>query len=475
MTERGEREGTIGRVPTARPESPLPAGEPPPPRWTAWRTAVRNNPAVARLAIIRFSGQFGDGMFQAALSGAILFNPERETDPLAIAAGFAVLLLPYSLIGPYAGALLDRWDRRAVLLVAAVLRAVLIAVAAGALFAGAGETPLLLLALAVVGVSRFVMAGVSAALPRVLAQEWLVPMNSVLATAASACAGIGAAAAVAIIGLIGPGDTGAAVAVAASGTGSIVSAVIAARFRPHTLGPEPGAAGAASAIHAIATGLRTGARAVWQSAQVSTAMLGIGTHRIVFGVNTLLMVLVLRQPADQGSELGSGLIGFGVAIAATAAGMLVAAGIAPLLIPRWGRPRTVIIGLCTAAVVQVTLVTPIAVAETGAAADRAHQMLLLGAFLFGLAGQTIKLTGDATMQIDIDDARRGQVFALQDTVFNIAFVLALATAALVIPPDGRSLPLVIAGAVIYCCGIVAVLLVLRRGRAADRRPPAAVG
>jgi len=29
----------------------------------------------------------------------------------AIAAGFLVLLLPYSIIGPFAGALLDRWDR----------------------------------------------------------------------------------------------------------------------------------------------------------------------------------------------------------------------------------------------------------------------------------------------------------------------------------------------------------------------------
>ncbi|MET7770440.1 MFS transporter [Nocardia sp. NPDC005366] len=436
---------------------------------------MRDHPAVLRLAVVRFAGQFGDGMFQAALSGAILFNPERETDPLAIAAGFAVLLLPYSLIGPYAGALLDRWDRRNVLLVANASRAVLIGVVTLGLLAGIGETPLLLLALAVVGVSRFVMAGVSAALPRVLAQQWLVPMNSVLATVASACAGLGAAMAVAIIGLVGAGDTGSAVAVAASGAGSIASAVIALRFRPRVLGPAPGTSAGSSAIHAIATGLRTGARAVWQSAQVTTAMIGIGTHRIVFGGNTLLMVLVLRQPRTGGSGLGSGLVGFGVAIAATATGMLVAAAVAPLLIPRWGRPRTVIAGLCTAAVVQVTLVTPIAVADAGAALQRAHELLLLGAFFFGLAGQTIKLTGDATMQIDIDDARRGQVFALQDTVFNIAFVLAIATAALIIPPDGRSLPLVIAGAVIYCCGIAAVLLVLRRGPAQDRRKLSALG
>ncbi|APE38935.1 hypothetical protein BOX37_32415 [Nocardia mangyaensis] len=425
----------------------------------------RRNPRMPRLALLRLAAQFGDGMFQAALSGAILFNPERETDPLAIAAGFAVLLLPYSILGPYAGALLDRWDRRGVLLVASVTRAVLIGVAALALFGGAGETPLLILALAVVGISRFVLAGVSAALPRVLERRWLVPMNSILATVASVCAGVGAAAAVAVIAVLGAGDAAAAVAVALSGVGSVIGAVLAYGFGPRVLGPERGSAGSASTVRAIATGLRTGARAVWQSVQVTTAMIGIGAHRIVFGMNTLIMVLVLRQPTDQ-TQMSGGLVGFGVAIGFAAAGMLTAAILAPVLIPRLGKPRTVLLGLVTAVIVQLTLVTPIAVASTDAAVDNAHRLLLLGAFGLGLAGQTIKLTGDASMQMDIDDDRRGQVFALQDTVFNITFVLAIAATALVIPADGHSLGVVLTGAVVYALGIVAIALNARRARAA---------
>ncbi|VFA93369.1 acylglycerophosphoethanolamine acyltransferase [Nocardia farcinica] len=475
------------------------------PQPPSLRTALRDSPGVVRLAVVRFAGQFGDGMFQAALSGAILFNPERHTDPLAIAAGFAVLLLPYSLIGPYAGALLDRWDRRAVLLLANMVRAVLIGIAAAGLLAGIGETPLLLLALAVVGVSRFVQAGVSAALPRVLDQHWLVAMNSALATVASGCAGVGAGAAVAVIGVVGAGDTGSAVAVAGSAVGSVIGAVLSVGFRAGVLGPGPAAradrrrteAGADVAVadtsgraasgetadagraddgavtgsetagvdrgtvRAIAAGLRTAASAVWAAPSVTTAMIGIGTHRVVFGANTLIMVLVLRQPAD-GSALGAGLIGFGVAIAATAAGMLVAAVVAPLVIPRLGRPRTVVVGLVGAMLVQLLLVTPTALAGAGAAGHRAHQLLLVGAFLFGLAGQTIKLTGDAAMQIDIDDRRRGQVFALQDTVFNLAFVAAIALTALVVPADGRSLPVVLAGAAGYGLGVVLVAVNSRR-------------
>lgn len=443
-----------------RPEGSTPADE----RPVSLQTALRESPGVLRLALVRFTGQFGDGMFQAALSGAILFNPERETDPLAIAAAFAVLLLPYSLIGPYAGALLDRWDRRAVLLVANVLRAILIGAVSVGLLASSSSTPLLLLALAVVGVSRFVLSGVSAALPRVLDQHWLVPANSVLATVASGCAGVGAAAAVAIIGLNGAGDFASAIAVAISAVWSVFGAVLAAGFGAGVLGPEPGTAVRDSAIHAVVTGLRHGAAAVWGAVQVTTAMVGIGTHRIVFGTNTLIMVLVLRQAPVDGGGANTGLTRFGLAIGATAAGMLVAAVVAPLLIPRLGRSRTVVLGLCTATVVQLTLVTPTAIATAGTAAHRAHQLLLVGAFLFGLAGQIIKLTGDATMQIDIGDTRRGQVFALQDTVFNIAFVAAIAVTALVIPADGRSIGVVLVGAGIYCAGIAAIALNNRRAR-----------
>ncbi|MBV9821841.1 MAG: MFS transporter, partial [Actinobacteria bacterium] len=69
-------------------------------------------PDFRRLLSIRMLGQFADGVFQASLAGAILFNPERAAHAGDIAAGFAVLLLPYSVLGPFAGVLLDRWWRQ---------------------------------------------------------------------------------------------------------------------------------------------------------------------------------------------------------------------------------------------------------------------------------------------------------------------------------------------------------------------------
>src|SRR6476660_8319623 len=80
-----------------------------------WRS-VRALPEFQRLVELRVESAFGDGLFQGGLGGALLFNPERATSPGEIAVSFAVLLLPSSLLAPFAGALLDRWDRRGVLL-----------------------------------------------------------------------------------------------------------------------------------------------------------------------------------------------------------------------------------------------------------------------------------------------------------------------------------------------------------------------
>ena len=48
-----------------------------------------------------------------------------------------------------------------------------------------------------------------------------------------------------------------------------------------------------------------------------------------------------------------------------------------------------------------------------------------------------------TVQRTVEDAHRGLVFALYDVLFNVAFVAAAALAALLLPADGRSAPVVI--------------------------------
>ena len=126
-------------------------------------------PDFRRLYGTRLTSQFADGVFQASLAGVVLFSPESAGDPAEIAGAFAVLLLPYSLIGPFAGVLLDRWRRQRVLLVAE--RA---ALPAGRRRrdrdrdAGSRASPFYATALLVISVNRFFLAALSAALPHVV-------------------------------------------------------------------------------------------------------------------------------------------------------------------------------------------------------------------------------------------------------------------------------------------------------------------
>src|ERR1700757_5349029 len=123
-----------------------------------WRS-VRGLPDFRRLLQLRMASQFGDGLFQATLAGALLFNPDRAADPMAIAGAFTVLFLPYSLLGPFAGALMDRWDRRLVLVGANLGRLVSVALVGFFLAIGAGALPVLCGALVVNGFARFVVSG----------------------------------------------------------------------------------------------------------------------------------------------------------------------------------------------------------------------------------------------------------------------------------------------------------------------------
>src|SRR4051795_1372969 len=121
-----------------------------------------------RLVGVRLSGQVGDGLFQGALFGAAFFNPEKATSAAAAASAFATVLLPYSLVGPFAGVLIDRWSRQRILVVAHVVRAAGVLGIAALVARGADGAGFFAAALGVLSMNRFILAALSAALPHVV-------------------------------------------------------------------------------------------------------------------------------------------------------------------------------------------------------------------------------------------------------------------------------------------------------------------
>lgn len=415
--------------------------------------SFRGSSGLPRLLAVRLGSQFTDGLFQAALGGAILFNPERHADPMAVAGGMAVLLLPYSVIGPFAGALLDHWDRRTVLVWANVLRAILVSIVALVIATGAGDTGVLIAALAVTGASRFVASGLSAGLPHVVERDLLVGMNSFFTTIGAGALAAGAGGALVLREIFGSDNTGSAATVMGAVVVALLAAAIAHRFEPLQLGPDhPDIVGkpserhpGGSALRAVAVGLGHGARAVWEAPPVAAALAGVGAHRLVFGFNTLMLLVLTKH-----SSLGGGLSGFGLVAGMTAVGMLLAAILTPFLVARFGRRRAVVSALAVGTIAQLTLWTFNGI------------VICVAAVVLGMIGQVCKLCGDAAMQMDVDDARRGQAFSFQDALFNFAFVGAITVGAMTIADDGKSPGLVIAGAVIYALAIVVVGLIHNR-------------
>ena len=88
-------------------------------------------------------------------------------------------------------------------------------------------------------------------------------------------------------------------------------------------------------------------------------------------------------------------------------------------------------------------------------------MVLCGFFL-GAAGQVVKLCADTAMQIDVDDALRGHVFTVQDSLFWMAFIIAIALTASMIPANGYQPALALAGVGVYLAGLAIHASVGRR-------------
>lgn len=416
---------------------------------TLWRS-VRSLPDFQRLLELRATSQFADGLFQAGLAGALLFNPDRAANPWEIAGAFAVLFLPYSLLGPFAGALLDRWDRRTVLVVANLGRLALVIGIAALLAHGAGDLPVLCAALIANGFTRFIASGLSAALPHVVPRDQVVAMNALAIATGAVAAFLGANFMLVPRWLAGSGDRGAAWIIAAVALPVTCALVLSYRLGAHVLGPdETKRAVHGSVIYAVTTGWLYGIRTVWERPTVAATLCGLAAHRMTFGINTLVVLVMVRHV---GGHSVAGLGTTALFVAAAGAGSLLATVLTPPAVRRWGRYATANGALAAAAVIQlcaIGLYLPVLVAC---------------GFLLGVAGQVVKLCADTAMQVDVDDALRGHVFAVQDSLFWLAFIVAVAGAAAVIPPDGRSASLIIAGTLTYLAGLALHAVIGRRGQ-----------
>lgn len=404
------------------------------------------------LFAVRLLGSIADGLLQASLATFVLFSPERQPDAVKVAAAFAILLLPYSVIGPFAGVFLDRWRRRQVLVRANWLKA-LLTIPVIALVAAGNDGPLLgVCVLLVLGVGRFVLAGISASLPHVVQGPDLVTANALTPTAGTIASVIGALAGVALGRAVGVGDAGSEAVLLAAIIGFLLAGLAAARLGKNQLGPDGAVPG--ESVRDVIRGLVAGLGQLRSHAAAGRSVLIVGAHRIGFGVLTVAAILLVRNTFNLAAAADSALGEFAFITGAAGAGALLGAIATPAASRRLGTVPWSAICLVQGGILGIPLV--IAGSQLPFFAS-----MLLGALSIGFAGQGLKVCADTLVQRDLPDDYLGRAFSLFDMFVNVCLVAGITIAALVAPSSGQAPLLYAAVGVFY---VFAALWYLRRPR-----------
>ncbi|WP_460362381.1 MFS transporter [Actinocorallia lasiicapitis] len=363
-----------------------------------------------RLYATRLTSQFADGLVQVALGGYLFFSPEKQTSAGKAALAFAVLLLPYSLLGPFAGVLIDRWRRRQILVYTPLVRSACVLLM---IWLISHDNDLFLLAaLIALGVNRFFLAALPAALPQVVAERNLLIANTVSVTSGTIAAFFGAAAGFLAGGVL-PG------LIIATGLYWATSAV-ARTMPPDLLGPqEP----PTETVRHVVRGMVEGVRHVAHRRPAALALTAITLYRFVYGLWLIMTLLLYRN------HFPSGFGGLAVVTAVSGLGYLVGAVITPWAVRRLGKDLWISVLFAVASAGLLLLATPFR-----------QTPYVAGGFVLGVAAQGIKVCVDTIVQQSVDDEFRGRVFAAYDMLFNVGFVAAACVAALTLPPSGLSYP-----------------------------------
>ena len=396
-----------------------------------------------RLLSTRLISQTGDGIFTAGLGTYVFFNAATFPNPAKGAAAFAVLYAPYSLIGPFAGVFIDRWSRRQILVYSALLRSVFVALAAGLMASGDLGPPLYVAVLLVLGVNRFFLSSLSAALPHVVAGDKLVMANSVSPTAGGTLAAIGGLVGLGVNAATGDTEGGAAITLLVAGACYIAASLVARTMGRDLLGPrrqpgQPGPRQILTELRVVAVGLVAGLRYISRRRGPAAALGVTGGNRLLYGILFLMSILLYRNYFYRGAAPSTAETHYGYLVAAVAVGYFCAA----LVTPQVTRQLTK-----TAFITVLVAASAVVIGSLGEAFSQIAYLLM--AFCLGLAGQGVAICATTILQEQVGDEYRGRAFSLYDMMFNITFAVGALISVPFMPLNGKSHVLIAVIAVGY--------------------------
>lgn len=391
-----------------------------------------------RLIAIRWSAQLTDGLYQSALASYVLFSPERQASATAAAIAFTTVLLPYSLIGPFVGTILDKYSRRQILFFANLARTITLLLVAAAILLNATGFELTLIVLISFGINRLILAGLSASLPRVVTREILVAANALTVTGGTVAIVLGGGIGIGLRNILesqNGADQVDAALVLFGALGYFISALFSLRLRRDELGPTKGEISAANKDWKDGfSQMREGFVYLKSNKDSGIGICAVAVQRGGLTALTLMALILERNAFHSPSNPDAGLSGFARAITIAGIGIMLGAVISPAAVRRFGRHRWMRIAMLIASFGPAIFII----------SQNEIAMIAMG-FVCGFGGQGVKVTNDALVQEKISDDYRGRVFAVYDVVVNAAIVSGSLIAAAVMPKNGLgiTLPLII--------------------------------
>lgn len=361
----------------------------------------------AFLMLVQFLAQLGDGLVQGALTKYLVFGGQEGFDPEAAPPQELLnialyIFVPYMIISPFLGVVIDRWDRRRLLFVANALRGVLVALVA---IAGVDDVPKVFLFgvfLLTLASTRVVLATKSAAMPAVLARDDLVEANA-LSQLGGAMFQLGGAG-IAFVGarFIRPEPIALLGGAVYLGAGLVALAIRRAgepreRLR---LAEE-----VAAIIGRITAGIAEVARKPKAGASITTYF----WIRLLWSFSLVGIGFVTRELLAQ-SDVQVLLVTGAAGAAGAVAGFIGARK----LLDRVRSTASLVLGASALAGVAVAILGSL----------RLQLALALLAFLLGLGFFLSKISLDTMVQEALGDDFRGRAFSLYDIAYNLAWVVA---------------------------------------------------
>jgi len=385
---------------------------------------------------VQFLAQAGDGLVQAALAKLIVFGGQKGFDVEAARSPDELLrivlyvFVPYTVLSPFLGVVIDRWDRKRLLFLANGFRALVIATVA---LAGTGRIPdagLFLAFLLTISSTRIVLATKAAALPVVLNETSLVEGNAVSQLGGAMFQLGGAGIALVLTGVIDVEP------VVMFGALVYAGGAVLALWLRH-VGESRTRLSFSEEAARVARNIAAGVVEVARTPKAGASITTYFWLRFLWSFSIVSIGIVARDLlADEDTVVlvitgGTGAVG-------AALGFLLAHRL-------HARVRTT-----SHLVFAASFVAGTAVAAFGAIGVSAAIAVLT--FFLGFGFFLAKISLDTLVQEALGDEFRGRAFSLYDIAYNLAWVIAAAILKLTWTPESRG-ALIAAVGVVFLVGI----------------------